>query len=101
MPVATAQQTPAAKPTAAAATAHTMKALRKLKGEPGLWYVPDAPLPAVGPRDVLIGVTHAGICGTDRHIYEWDAWSQSRIPLGITTGHEFVGKVVAVGDAVQ
>src|SRR5688500_9389125 len=100
MPVATAQQIPATKPSPPTA-ARTMKALRKLKGEPGLWYVPDAPIPTVGPRDVLIAVTHAGICGTDRHIYEWDAWSQSRIPLGITTGHEFVGKVVQIGSAVQ
>src|SRR5262249_90705 len=45
-------------------------------------------------------VTHAGICGTDRHIYEWDPWSASRIPLGITTGHEFVGRVVETGSAV-
>src|SRR4051812_20149853 len=27
-------------------------------------------------------------------------WSSNRIPIGITTGHEFVGKVVKVGDAV-
>ena len=102
MPVATAQQTPATRPPDnAVAPAHTMKALRKVRAEPGLWFVPDAPIPHVGPRDVLITVTHAGICGTDRHIYEWDQWSASRIPIGITTGHEFVGKVVAVGSAVQ
>jgi threonine 3-dehydrogenase len=49
---------------------------------------------------VLIAVTHTGICGTDRHIYEWDEWSSNRIPVGITIGHEFVGKVVKIGDAV-
>jgi threonine 3-dehydrogenase len=49
---------------------------------------------------VLVAVTHTGICGTDRHIYEWDAWSRSRVKLGITTGHEFVGRVHAVGSAV-
>lgn len=80
--------------------AKTMAALKKLRSEPGLWHVRDAPLPEISPRDVLIAVSHAGICGTDRHIYEWDPWAQSRIPIGITTGHEFVGKVVAVGDAV-
>lgn len=78
-----------------------MPALRKLYNEPGLWLVKDAPLPQIGPRDVLVNVTHAGICGTDRHIYEWDAWSRSRVKLGITTGHEFVGRVVAVGSAVS
>lgn len=79
----------------------TMLAVRKLKNEPGLWLVRDAPVPKIGPREVLVAVTHAGICGTDRHIYEWDAWSRSRVKLGITTGHEFVGRVVAVGSAVS
>lgn len=79
----------------------TMPALRKLHDAPGLDYCPEVEIPQVGPRDVLIAVTHAGICGTDRHIYEWDAWSQSRIKIGITTGHEFVGKVVEVGSAVN
>ena len=78
----------------------TMAAVRKLKSEPGLWLQDDTPTPTVGPRDVLVAVTHAGICGTDRHIYEWDAWSRSRVMVGITTGHEFVGRVAAVGSAV-
>jgi threonine 3-dehydrogenase len=78
----------------------TMLAVRKLKSEPGLWLQKDTPAPRIGPREALIAVTHAGICGTDRHIYEWDAWSRSRVKVGITTGHEFVGRVVAVGSAV-
>jgi threonine 3-dehydrogenase len=77
-----------------------MTAIRKLHNQPGLWLQEDTPVPGIGPRDVLIAVTHAGICGTDRHIYEWDAWSRSRVVVGITTGHEFVGRVVAVGSAV-
>ena len=77
-----------------------MPALRKLHDAPGLTWCGEIPVPAYGPRDVLIRVTHAGICGTDRHIYEWDAWSQSRVQLGITTGHEFVGRVAAIGNAV-
>lgn len=79
----------------------TMLAIKKAQAAVGLTWSPGTALPAVGPRDVLIQVTHAGICGTDRHIYEWDAWSRSRIPVGITTGHEFVGKVVALGSAVN
>jgi threonine 3-dehydrogenase len=78
----------------------TMLAIRKLHDAPGLSWCPQTPVPHPGPRDVLIAVTHAGICGTDRHIYEWDAWSRSRVRRGITTGHEFVGRVVRVGDAV-
>jgi threonine 3-dehydrogenase len=77
-----------------------MPAIRKLHNEPGLWWQADTPTPEIGPRDVLVAVTHAGICGTDRHIYEWDAWSRSRVRLGITTGHEFVGRVGAIGSAV-
>jgi threonine 3-dehydrogenase len=78
-----------------------MFALKKDFDAPGLTFRNDVPVPAIGPRDVLVAVTHAGICGTDRHIFEWDAWSRARVPLGTTTGHEFVGRVVAVGDAVR
>jgi threonine 3-dehydrogenase len=59
----------------------SMPALRKLYDKPGLWLQEDTPLPRIGPREVLIAVTHAGICGTDRHIYEWDAWSKSRVAV--------------------
>ncbi len=79
----------------------TMPALKKLHDAPGLDFCPETKLPTIGPRDVLVNVTHAGICGTDRHIYEWDKWSQNRIKIGITTGHEFVGNVVQVGSAVN
>lgn len=78
-----------------------MPAIRKLHDAPGLDLVPDVPVPEIGPREVLINVTHAGICGTDRHIFEWDPWSKSRVKVGITIGHEFVGKVIRVGDAVS
>jgi threonine 3-dehydrogenase len=78
-----------------------MLALKKKYDRPGLWRTDEAPIPRIGPRDVLVAVTHAGICGTDRHIYEWDAWSRNRVPLGLTTGHEFVGRVVQVGEAVE
>ena len=78
-----------------------MPAIRKLANAPGLNWCPEIAIPEYGPRDVLIAVTHAGICGTDRHIYEWDPWSQRRVKVGITTGHEFVGRVVRIGDAVN
>ena len=78
-----------------------MPAIRKLNDAPGLEFCPEVDVPSYGPREVLIAVTHAGICGTDRHIYEWDQWSQNRVKVGITTGHEFVGRVVAVGEAVE
>ena len=79
----------------------TMLAVKKTAAEPGLTWKPKTPVPTVGPGDVLVAVTHAAICGTDRHIYEWDDWSAGRVPLGVTVGHEFVGRVVAIGDAVN
>lgn len=78
----------------------TMLALKKTQAGPGITVCRDVPVPGVGPRDVLVQVTHAGICGTDRHIYEWDAWSAARVQPGVTVGHEFVGTVAEVGEAV-
>src|SRR6478736_6716673 len=72
-----------------------MLAVRKLKNEPGLWLQKDTPVPQIGPRDVLVAVTHTGICGTDRHIYEWDAWSRSRVKIGITVTRTAVGQRVS------
>ncbi len=57
-----------------------MKALVKARSAPGLW-LEDIPEPAIGINDVLIRVTHTGICGTDLHIYEWDEWARATIPV--------------------
>ncbi len=78
----------------------TMRALFKHRAGPGLELDPARPIPTPGPRDVLIRVIKAGICGTDRHIWEWDQWAANRIPVGIVTGHEFVGVIEKVGSAV-
>src|SRR5512136_1443045 len=77
-----------------------MKALVKSKSEPGLWLA-DVPCPAVGINDVLIRVDRTGICGTDLHIYQWDAWAQATIPVPMVVGHEFVGEVVEAGSNVK
>ncbi|MEA3211448.1 MAG: threonine 3-dehydrogenase [Chthoniobacter sp.] len=77
-----------------------MKALVKAKSEPGLW-LQDVPEPKCGINDVVIRVRKTGICGTDLHIYNWDAWAQRTIPVPMTVGHEFVGEVVAIGSNVN
>ncbi len=77
-----------------------MRTIKKLRSEPGLWLTGEVPVPEYGPNDVLVEITHAGICGTDLHIYKWDQWSQQRVAVGITTGHEFAGRIVALGDEV-
>ena len=73
-----------------------MKALVKRYNDRGLW-LEDVAEPQVGFNDVKIRVQTTGICGTDLHIYDWDAWAQKTIPLGLTIGHEFVGEIVEVG----
>ena len=77
-----------------------MRALVKHHAGPGLEIDLNRPVPQPGPRDVRIRVTKAGICGTDRHIWQWDEWAAARIPVGIVTGHEFVGVIDKVGSAV-
>jgi threonine 3-dehydrogenase len=76
-----------------------VKALVKSKAAVGLW-LEDVPVPEIGINDVLIRVLRTGICGTDLHIYDWDAWSQRTVPVPLVIGHEFVGDVVAVGENV-
>jgi threonine 3-dehydrogenase len=77
-----------------------MKALVKKKPEPGIW-LEDVPIPGIGINDVLIRVLRTGICGTDLHIYKWDAWAQKTIPVPMVVGHEFVGEIVEVGSNVK
>ena len=76
-----------------------MKALVKAEDGVGLW-LREVPEPEMGINDVKIRVLYTGICGTDLHIYDWDAWAQKTIPVGLVIGHEFVGEVVAVGSNV-
>jgi threonine 3-dehydrogenase len=77
-----------------------MKALVKKYAEPGLW-MEDVPIPEYGINDVLIQILQTSICGTDIHIWNWDAWAQKTIPVPMTIGHEFVGRVAAIGDNVH
>jgi threonine 3-dehydrogenase len=78
----------------------TMQALVKKKAQVGLW-LDEVPVPEIGINDVLIQVLRTGICGTDVHIYNWDAWAQKTIPVPMVVGHEFVGRIVEVGSNVK
>ena len=77
-----------------------MKALVKKERKEGLW-LDEVPVPEVGINDVLIEVLRTAICGTDVHIYNWDAWAQRTIPVPMVVGHEFVGRIVEVGSNAQ
>ena len=77
-----------------------MKALVKKLPQEGLW-MEDVPVPEVGVNDVLIKIKKVAICGTDLHIYKWDAWSQKTIKTPMTIGHEYVGEIVDMGSGVK
>src|SRR5712692_4385634 len=77
-----------------------MRALVKAQAAEGLW-LEDVPEPEIGVNDVLIRVRKTGICGTDLHIYGWDAWAQKTIPVPMVVGHEFVGEVAEAGSNVS
>ncbi|WP_028955523.1 L-threonine 3-dehydrogenase [Sulfitobacter sp. 20_GPM-1509m] len=81
-------------------TTNEMKALSKLHPREGLWMV-NAPVPEIGPDDVLIKINKTGICGTDIHIWNWDDWAQKTVPVPMITGHEFAGEIVEIGRDVQ
>jgi threonine 3-dehydrogenase len=77
----------------------SVKALVKAAAEPG-FVLRDVPVPVIRDDEVLIRVRRAGVCGTDVHIYEWDAWAQGRVRPPIVVGHEFAGEVAQVGRLV-
>lgn len=77
-----------------------MKSLVKAFAEPGIW-MQDVPEPAIGHNDVLIRVHRSAICGTDMHIYNWDAWARKTVPVPMTVGHEYSGEIVDMGVEVR
>lgn len=77
-----------------------MKAIVKKEASLGLW-MEDVPFPVIGPKDVLIKTIKTSICGTDLHIYKWDAWAQKTIHTPMIIGHEFMGEIVQVGEQVS
>ncbi|NUH66858.1 L-threonine 3-dehydrogenase [Sulfitobacter sp. S0837] len=81
-------------------TTNEMKALSKLHAREGLWMT-HAPVPEIGPDDVLIKINKTGICGTDIHIWNWDDWAAQTVPVPMITGHEFAGEIVELGRRVE
>ena len=77
----------------------TMRALSKQEAKEGIWMI-EAPVPEIGPDDVLIKIRKTAICGTDLHIYKWDSWAQKTVPVPMITGHEYVGEIAQIGSNV-
>lgn len=59
-------------------------------------FIYDAP--SLGPFDLLLKVSHCGLCHSDIHLID-DDWKRSKYPL--VPGHEVVGAIVKMGDGVQ
>lgn len=77
-----------------------MKALVKKQAAPGIW-MENVSVPVMGDHDVLIKIHMTSICGTDVHIYKWDAWAQKTVPVPMVIGHEFMGEIAKVGSQVK
>jgi threonine 3-dehydrogenase len=73
-----------------------MRALVKETAGPGI-VLREVPVPACGPSEALIRVHHAGVCGTDLHIWEWDSWASKRLKPPVIVGHEFAGEITQLG----
>ncbi|HKH91473.1 MAG TPA: L-threonine 3-dehydrogenase [Gemmatimonadaceae bacterium] len=82
-----------------ASSALSVRALVKAAAEPG-FELREVARPSIRDNEVLIRVRRAGVCGTDVHIYDWDAWAQGRCHPPFTVGHEFAGDIVQVGHLV-
>ncbi len=77
-----------------------MKALVKRYAKEGLW-MEDVSIPKIKEDEVLIKTHKTSICGTDVHIYKWDAWAQKTVPVPMVVGHEYVGEIVEIGKNVR
>ena len=77
-----------------------MKALVKEKSEVGL-KLQEVKTPKIKSDEVLIKVKTTAICGTDLHIWNWDNWASKTIKPPMTVGHEFMGKIIEIGSAVE
>ena len=77
-----------------------MKAWVKTRPAPGAERI-EVPDPEPAADEVLLRVRRVAVCGTDLHIYKWDAWAQAKIRPPLVFGHEFVGEIVAMGREVR
>jgi threonine 3-dehydrogenase len=77
-----------------------LKAIVKTEAGPGASIL-EVPEPHIQkPDQIKVQVRTTSICGTDYHIYSWDAWSEGRVKPPRIMGHEFAGIVTEVGEEV-
>ncbi|TAH35254.1 MAG: L-threonine 3-dehydrogenase [Planctomycetota bacterium] len=79
-----------------------MRAIQMARPEPGAaLYLENASEPHPGPGEVRVRVANTGICGTDRHIFHWDASVAAMMQPPVIIGHEFCGHVDELGEGVN
>jgi alcohol dehydrogenase/L-iditol 2-dehydrogenase len=59
----------------------------------------EIPRPQIGPDDVLLEVAAVGVCGSDLH--QWTADHSWPVNYPVVLGHEFAGRVAAIGSNVR
>ena len=76
-----------------------MTAVVKTKAAPGAeaTEVRSVPVPQPGQAEVLIRVLATAVCGSDKHIYQWDPSMAGMVRPPRIYGHEFCGEIVAFG----
>lgn len=79
---------------------NTMQVIGKFEAKEGL-SLGTREVPTINEDEILIKIKKTAICGTDLHIYKWDAWAQKTVPVPMVTGHEFMGEIVAMGSSVK
>jgi threonine 3-dehydrogenase len=76
-----------------------MTAVVKTKAAPGpgATEIKSVPVPVPGQAEVLVKVLATAVCGSDKHIYQWDASMAGMVEPPRIYGHEFCGEIVAFG----
>ena len=64
--------------------------------EKGVFDVEDVPDPQIGPRDILVKISHCAICGSDVHRY-----ANGMLKKGSVIGHEYAGARSTLHDSLQ
>jgi len=77
-----------------------MKTISKCTPQKGADLI-DRPIPSIQDDEILVKVLATSVCGTDVHIYDYNAWAKSRIKLPQIMGHELAGQVIQLGKDVH
>lgn len=80
-----------------------MKTIMKVLPEKGGLELREVPVKKPEKGEVVIKINAASICGSDQHIFAWNAWAQNLYKdiLPMPMGHEFCGAVIEIGEDVH